>query len=165
MNDLFILASRRRRFAATLIDALLVPSLTLLLVMITGVVEDAEDYINNLWMFWVLLLAIFSYLILNGYTLAHSGQTLGKKCLGIAIVTTPKDPQEFNEPTHKAPLWRLICIRALFFPLMFTVVVPTIFFLPLLDHLMIFTSSRRCLHDYAAGTSVIRCNQPKEPSP
>lgn len=160
MTETPTLATRRRRLAATLVDALLVPSLTLFLVMVTGVVEDAEDYATNLWMLWVLLLAISSYLILNGYTLARHGQTLGKKLFGIAIVaaTPSKGASGSSVPTaNLAPLWKLLCIRAVFFALMFTIVVPTFFIIPLLDHLTIFTRARRCLHDYAAGTFVIRC--------
>lgn len=152
MNNTVNLASRRRRLCATIVDAVLVPSLTIFLVMVAGVVEDAEDYTSNLWMFWVLLLAICSYLLLNGYGLWRTGQTLGKKLLGIAIVNKPTGDVE----PEVAPFWKLICIRALFFPLMFTIVVPTLFVLPLVDHLLIFAASRRCLHDFAASTVVIR---------
>ena len=157
MTETFMLASRRRRLAATLIDAILVPALTLFLVMVTGVVEDAEDYATNLWMLWVLLLAISSYLILNGYTLARHGQTLGKKLFGIAIVAATPSKTSSGSMKNLAPLWKLLCIRAVFFALMFTIVVPTFFIIPLIDHLLIFTRARRCLHDYAAGTLVVRC--------
>ncbi len=58
MTDGLVLAGRFRRLIATLIDAILVPSLTLVLVMIAGVVEDAEDYVDYWWIMWVLLLAV-----------------------------------------------------------------------------------------------------------
>ena len=79
------LASRGRRLLATTIDAILVPSLTILLVMLTDIVEDAADYADNAWIMHVLLLAIASYLLLNGYTLWRTQQTLGKKIMGIAM--------------------------------------------------------------------------------
>lgn len=151
MNSSVVLAGRWRRLGAWLIDAILVPSLTLFLVMVAGVVEDAEDYTNNWWMLWVLLIAIVSYLILNGYGLMRRGQTIGKQMMGIAIVSHMS-----AQNTIGAQLWKLIFIRALFFPVSFLIVVPPFLLLPLLDHLLIFRSNRRCLHDLLAGTMVIR---------
>ena len=153
MNNAPILAGRFRRLLATLIDAVLVPALTLALVMISGVVEDAEDYSGDGWQLRMLIsvfaLAVLSYLILNGYGLWRRGQTLGKQLLGIAIVQAPRqaDGHYVQRPT---PFWKLICIRAMFFPLLF-MVVPAI-----VDHLFALTRSRRCLHDLAAGTIVVR---------
>ena len=166
MTDEIVLAGRLRRLVATSVDAVLVPSLTLFLVMVAGVVEDAEDYIDNWWALWVLLLAITSYLILNGYGLWRRGQTLGKMLMGIAIVRadTVFNPQAGNSPEPLlTPLWKLICIRALFFPLMFAVVIPPYALLPIIDQLFVFGRRRRCLHDLAAGTVVVRValGQPK----
>jgi uncharacterized RDD family membrane protein YckC len=141
------LASRRRRLVATAIDAVLVPSLTLLLVMVTGVVEDAEDYADYWWILHVLLLAIASYLLLNGYGLWRSQQTIGKRALGIAMVSAAGTPVAW---------WRLVLLRAPFFALGFLVVVPPLAWIPLVDHLLIFGSQRRCLHDRIAGTHVVR---------
>lgn len=155
MSDGLFLAGRFRRLAATAIDAILVPTLTVVLVMITGVVEDAEDYIDSWWMVWVLLLAIVSYLLLNGYGLWRRGQTVGKQIMGVAIVPVSSGVagQYDRQP---APLWKLICVRALFFPLLFVSVVPWIAALPIIDQLLIFTKSRRCLHDLVSGTVVVR---------
>jgi uncharacterized RDD family membrane protein YckC len=141
------LASRRRRLLATAIDGILVPALTIVLVMLTDVVEDAEDYVDNVWMFHVLLLAIASYLLLNGYTLWRTQQTLGKRALGIAMVAAAGTT---------IPWWRLVVVRAPFFAFMYLVVVPPLALLPLIDHLMIFGKGRRCLHDRLAGTVVVR---------
>lgn len=141
------LASRLRRLVATSIDAVLVPSLTIVLVMLTGVVEDAEDYVDNWWILHVLLLAILSYLLLNGYSLWRTQQTLGKRAMGIALVATAGSA---------APWWRLILVRAPFFALMFLLLVPPLTLLPLIDHLCIFGKRRRCLHDWLAGTDVVR---------
>src|SRR5512147_944524 len=107
MSDGLFLAGRLRRLVATLIDAILVPSLTLVLVMISGVVEDAEDYVDYWWIVWVLLLAVASYLLLNGYGLWRSGQTLGKRVMGVAIVAASPvgDGQYSRTP---APLWKLV---------------------------------------------------------
>lgn len=37
-----------------------------LLIIITGVMEHAEDYRNSMWMLHAFVLAVLSYLILNG---------------------------------------------------------------------------------------------------
>lgn len=146
-----MLAGRFRRLFATAIDALLVPALTLFLVMVTGTVEHAKDFSDNWWMLHILLLAILSYLLLNGYLLWRGGQTIGKYCLGIAII-----PQGATDTSTSPALWKLICIRAWFFPLLFITPLFPFGLIPLLDQLLIFTSARRCLHDYASGTQVVR---------
>lgn len=112
------LASRWCRLFATAIDALLVPGLTLFLVMLTGVVEHAEDFVDRWWVFHVLLLAIASYLLLNGYLLWRRGQTLGKALLGIAVIHAPADltcPPDGTFEFVPAAFWKLVCIRALSF--------------------------------------------------
>jgi len=103
------------------------------------------------------ILAILSYLLLNGLSLWRRGQTLGKRVMGIAIhkLTTGD-----SSDCAMAPLWKLVCVRALFFPLLFllpmAVLLSPIALLPIIDQLMIFTKNRRCLHDYASGTMVVR---------
>jgi uncharacterized RDD family membrane protein YckC len=160
MAETTIFAGRMRRLAATVIDAILVPFVTLILVAATGVVEHAEDYQDNAWMLHVLLLAIGSYLLLNGFGLWRSGQTIGKRLLGIRIASaaTAQASGERDQPTA-APFWRLILIRAWFFPLLFVVMIPWVAWLPLLDQGLIFTRKRRCLHDLLAGTVVLRVNR------
>lgn len=159
MSDQLPLAGRFRRLLATLIDMILVPSLSLVLVAAAGVMEDAEDYQNvGLMILWIFLLAVVSYLVLNGYTLWRRGQTLGKLALGVAIVPAQVGSSGAAEKQgyDPAPLWKLICIRALFFPLLFVAVVPWYALLPLIDQLFIFGKQRRCLHDLVAGTVVVR---------
>ena len=159
MSSAAVLAGRWRRLLATAIDATLVPMLTILLVMMTGVVEDAEDYADSMWVVWVLLLAVFSYLLLNSWGLWRRGQTIGKRLMGIAIVAA--------DTYDRAPLWRLLLIRAWFFPLLFLIpllaIVPWVALLPVLDQLLIFRRPRRCLHDLLAGTTVVR--MPVTPKP
>ena len=142
------LAGRGRRLVATSIDVLLVPGLTIFLAMITDVAENAEDYQSSTWIVHVFLLAVLSYLLLNGYLLATRAQTIGKWLMRITVVS--------HKTGERAPLWRLVLIRALFFPLLFLIVVPPVALLPLVDHLAIFGKKRRCVHDYVAGTSVLK---------
>ncbi|MEM9620499.1 MAG: RDD family protein [Pseudomonadota bacterium] len=162
MTEPLQLAGRPRRLLAWIIDAALVPALTVFLVMVTGVVEDAEDYADSWWMLWVLLLAIGSYLLLNGYRLWRYGQTLGKWCVGIAIVDAKPDAEldanlnaGVTSEYKVTAWWRLICLRAWFFPFSFAILIWPLLLLPLLDHLLIFGRKRRCLHDLVAGTQVV----------
>ena len=148
------LAPRWQRLLATLVDAVLVPALTLILVMLTNVAEDAEDYVDSMWMLHVLLLAVLSYLLLNGYTLWRRGQTLGKCLFGIMVIPAAvlTDPDAKIDP---APLWILVLVRAWFFAFLFVGVIPYFAWLPLLDQLFILRKNRRCLHDLISGTVVI----------
>ena len=158
MSNGLELAGRGRRLTATLVDAALVPSLTLFLVMVTGVVEDAEDFTDRWWVLWVLFLAIASYLLLNAVGLWRHGQTLGKRLLGIAIFAASNTRIEGNVG-KPAPFWKLVFIRALFFPLLFTIVVPSLAVLPVVDQAFIFGRRRRCLHDLLSGTIVVRLGE------
>ena len=100
------LAGRFRRLIATTTDAVLVPALTILLIMVFGVVEHAEDNSGGYsggysgdnsgrnsgdnsggnadyrLVAHMLGLAVLSYLLLNGYDLWRHGQTQGKKLCG-----------------------------------------------------------------------------------
>lgn len=155
-SNLF-LASRWRRLLATGIDAVLVPAITIFLVMVFDVVEQAEDFTDQWWAFHVLVLAIGTYLLLNGYTLWQSGQTLSKKLLDIAIVIQQQKP-DGEYALLPAPFWKLIAIRALFFPLLFVGIVPFLVWVPILILISIVGKQRRCLHDYASGTVVVKLN-------
>lgn len=142
------LAGRGRRLVATMIDMILVPALTALLIMITGVMEHAEAYRNSMWILNVFLLAVLSYLILNGYWLFTRGQTVGKRLMKVAIVASTTG--------ERAAFWKLVCLRAPFFPLLFVSIIPTLALLPIIDQAFVFRKNRRCVHDLAAGTSVVR---------
>ena len=148
------LAGRCRRLFATLIDLVLVPTLTILLVMMTGVMEDPEDYRNSAFVLPVFALAISSYLLLNGYWLFMRGQTVGKRLLSVAIVDHSSVDHSSGARAH---FWKLIVIRTLFFPFLYLTITPALIALvPLIDQFAIFTKQTRCLHDYAAGTRVVK---------
>ena len=142
------LAGRGRRFAATLIDLVLVPLLAILLMLVTGVLEHAEDWsAGAMPVMRMLGLAVASYVILNLWPLWARGQTAGKAILGIRIVSA--------KTGEKAPLWRLV-LRGLFFPTLYLIVSPYTAIVPLADQAFIFAKQRRCLHDLICGTSVVR---------
>lgn len=138
---------RGRRLLATIIDLILVFCFGLLLMLVTGALEDAEDFAGEYAWLRIPLLGVCSYLLLNTWPLWRRGQTLGKWILGIKI--TDKDG------TSRAPLWKLIGLRAVFFLAIYVTPTP-VGLLVIIDHLFIFGGNRRCLHDLLAGTTVVR---------
>jgi len=97
-----------------------------------------------------------AFLAINGYTLATRGQTIGKLIGKIQIV-------DFNS-SKLVPVWKLFVLRHLWkFPFgIITLLIPgsldtQIFWgITTIGILMIFGPARRCLHDYIAGTKVIK---------
>jgi uncharacterized RDD family membrane protein YckC len=142
------LAGRGRRLAATLIDMVLVPALAILLMLVTGVLEHAQDWApSGMPVMRMILLGLVSYLLLNLWLLWTRGQTIGKAALGIAIV-------DAKNGAHPA-LWRLF-VRGLFFPTLYLIVlVPYIALIPAIDQVLIFRKDRRCVHDWISGTAVV----------
>ena len=139
-----------RRIVATGIDLVVVPAVSFLVMWVSGVMEHAAAYAGNQPWIRGIGLGIVGYLIVNGWLLASRGQTLGKWITRIRIVTTDG---------HKPSWWRLIFIRALFFPLMYLpllyAVVGLFALLPFIDVLHALRADRRCIHDMAAGTRVV----------
>ncbi|MFK2892733.1 RDD family protein [Dyella flagellata] len=84
-------------------------------------------------------------LIFNLVLLHRSGQTVGKRMLGIKIVRTDGNP---------ATLLRIIFLR--WFPIGVLGRIPLVGpLVALANVLVIFGSERRCIHDYIADTIVI----------
>jgi uncharacterized RDD family membrane protein YckC len=101
---------------------------------------------------WFVLISLACYLGLwayQAYLRATRGQTIGKRAVGIRIVSY----DDLSNPGF----WRAVGMRDL---------VPGVigFFAGLLfwtvDHAFIFGSERRCLHDYMAATIVVRADMP-----
>ena len=140
-----------RRLVASAIDFVLVPLVSFLVMLVSGAMETADAYAGNqIWLRGVGL-GVAGYLLINGWLLHRRGQTVGKMVMGIMIVDATSG--------EKASWWRLILIRALFFPLLY---LPLLFsfvgflaLLPVLDQAFVLRSDRRCLHDLVAGTAVV----------
>ena len=139
------LASRWRRLCAAVIDYAVVPTVGVVLVLVTGAYEHAEDYVGYRPFLNGALLALASYAVVNGALLWRRGQTVGKAVLGIALRT----------PAGAAvPLWRCIARAAFFFSPLLLIHYAGV--LVLLDWAFIFGSKRRCLHDRLCATVVVR---------
>lgn len=142
------LAGRGRRFAATLIDVLLVPVFAIFLMLVTGVLEHAEDWTPEAMPYLrMILLGLASYVLLNLYLLWTRGQTVGKALLGIAIVDAKSGA--------RVPIWRLV-VRGLFFPTLYLIFSIYTLGIPLIDQALIFRKDRRTVHDWVSGTVVVR---------
>ena len=150
MSDERKLAGRGRRLAATLVDAVVVALFGLVLVMLTGAFEDAEDYAGEP-LPRIVALGFASYFIVNGLLLWRRSQTIGKALLGVVVVNA--------DSAEPASLWRMIA-RAPFFMATYGVFLAVFMtgavILPVLDHAFVFGRKRRCLHDLICRTDVVR---------
>ena len=140
-----------QRLVATGLDWILITVVTLLVILATGVLEHAEDYANvGQSAVNAVLCGLPAYLILNGWLLWTRGQTAGKAAMSLMIVD--------HQTGNCASLWKLLFVRALI-PV---VVIAVGFFwwllwlLVLVDFCFIFRKDQRCLHDWIAGTRVVK---------
>lgn len=91
------------------------------------------------------VLSFAAFVLVNGYFLKKSGQTIGKKIVGIRIV----------DLEDKVPSLATLLGRR-YFPIFFFNLVPVVGgLLALIDNLFIFRSNKRCIHDLIAKTRVI----------
>lgn len=141
---------RLRRFAATLLDLLILVPAALLIMLVTGLVESAEAWVMPQPIIRLSALAIGTYLLVNGYPLLKSGQTLGKRIMGIRLADAGS--------RQLLPAWRL-ALRAGIVPAI-ALLVSLQLLLPLyvIAALPIFGPAQRCLQDYLAQSVVIRAS-------
>ena len=141
------LAGRGRRLVATLLDALIAGVAFWLLTLVTPLSWAPPTGGTNLVRLLLLNLVVgfILFLVLHGYLLATRGQTIGKALLGIRIVRGDGSPASFG---------RIIGLRYL--PTTLIAWIPLVGALyALIDCLLIFRESRRCLHDNIADTVVV----------
>jgi len=93
----------------------------------------------------VIGLALLAYLVYSTILVFLYGQTLGKRMMGIRVVRMDGSRVAFS---------RFIFLRWL--PTFLMRLIPIVgWFVPLLDPLLIFRDSRRCMHDEIADTRVV----------
>ncbi|MEM7100135.1 MAG: RDD family protein [Pseudomonadota bacterium] len=138
-----------RRIVATGIDFILVPAISFVLMIVTGLMETADAYAGYQPWFRGVILGTTAYLLLNGWLLCRRGQTIGKWMTRIRVVTLNGDVPDW---------WNLILVRALFFPLLYLPVlypmVGIFAVVPFIDLAFAISAQRRSLHDLVAGTRV-----------
>lgn len=95
-------------------------------------------------------LPVLAFLALHGYLLSRYGQTLGKRMLGIAIVTLDNRVPDFFPLIIQRYLTQWVAGQ-----------VPVVgVLLRLVDVIFIFRPDRRCIHDHLAKTKVIDLSIP-----
>ena len=142
------LAGRGTRLLGAVIDGVLMTVLFLPWVFLTPYWSEVmKGEVSLTHQVQGLLVSLGIYLVLNGYLLAQHGQTIGKRVLGMRIVSA-RDGQIL-------PLWKVALLR--YFAFVLIAQIPWIgALLSLVNPLPIFREDRRCLHDHLAGSKVIR---------
>ena len=151
MNDSVSGELRMQRMAATGLDWALITVVTLLVILATGVLEHAEDYANvGRSTVNAVLCGLPAYLILNGWLLWTRGQTAGKAAMSLMIVD--------HQTGNCASLWKLLFVRALIPVVVIAAgfIWELLWLLVLIDFCFIFRKDQRCLHDWIAGTRVVK---------
>lgn len=138
------LAERRDRLWAKVIDNLIFAAAGIIAALLIPGLKDSSLLMPVMGLLGAVLLGFFAYQI---WLLTTQGQTLGKKVMGLRIVKTA-DMSNGGFVTN-------VLLRA--FASAAVTLVPifgTLF--AMADPLFIFREDRRCLHDYIAGTCVIK---------
>lgn len=131
------LATRGERFRAALADALLVA--IPYVIASTNQVPDAVRLVG--------LVGTFALLGVQLYWVSTLGQTIGKKLVGTRIV--------LKDTLQNGGFVTNVLKRGLVTGLLN--LVPGFF---LVDSLFVFREDRRCIHDFIAGTCVIKAGAP-----
>ena len=141
------LASRGSRLGAAVIDVLIAMVTFGLVAWLTPINIFKPSPGSALWLMLLenTVLGFVLFLAVHGYLLADRGQTVGKMLTKIRIV---------RSDGSKASFGRIVGMRYL--PTSVLASVPVVGGLyGLVDTLMIFRASRRCLHDVIADTIVV----------
>ena len=141
------LASRGQRLGAAMLDSIIAMVWTIPLGLYLGVWSAAFRQ-QPIPFQKSLLMAVLGFVLFMGVNspfLRSNGQTIGKKLVGIRIVS-----MEYAVPD----LWRIILLR--YAPISLAGLIPVVGPLAsFVDILFIFGASRRCVHDLIAGTQVV----------
>lgn len=146
------LAGRGSRFLAALVDAIIGAGVFWLVLQVPSlqVLQRAqlEASRESMWS-WTplsLLLGALVFLVVQAWPLVTRGQTLGKMLFRLRIV---------RSDGSKPEAWRLLGLRyGVGLLVNMNAALLTIY--SLVDSLLIFRASRKCLHDSIADTQVIK---------
>jgi uncharacterized RDD family membrane protein YckC len=145
-----IQATRMQRLLAAIVDGILLVLILVGLMFATiGLQGFNENAADPSWTFTLIsaLIGIALFLALNGVLLVKYGQTIGKRLLNIKITDLNGDL-----PTVKGHLLKRYGVYLILQHIPF--VGP---FLSIGNIVIIFGKKKRCGHDFAAGTIVLKC--------
>jgi uncharacterized RDD family membrane protein YckC len=135
------LASRGSRLWATVLDGLVTFAVCLPPILLSAMSGYDEDVFSGIALIAMLVLWIYQWVLVS-----KTGQTLGKRWAGIRIVKANGSPVSFVSAVLVRS-WAFSLITSL--PWLGTII-------GLADMVCIIGDERRCLHDYLAGTIVVR---------
>jgi len=137
------LASRGHRFAAAIVDLLIMIIALIPFFLFFGFEKLEEESLEM--MAYGFLYGLGAMLILNGYLLYNYAQTIGKYYMGIRVENLDGSQAAFSKILFKRIL-----------PMQIVTLIPTVgdIIAGLVNPLFIFGKERRCLHDYIAQTKV-----------
>ena len=142
------IASRLKRFTAAMIDGLLGMLVSLPVFNHFNIWEAirTQQEIPASVSYGLALFGVVMFFVLHGYLLFHYGQTIGKRIIGLAIVTLTDEKPPFAAliVNRYLPQWVVGFIPGLG-PLLAIADVTHIF----------FNHQNRCVHDLIAKTKVI----------
>lgn len=144
------LADRGARLGAVLLDGLCVGLIYLplyLLVIVKFVSPDGGFGIGKYFLTTAIgaVLCFGIFLALNYVLMNKSGQTIGKRLVGLRVVSDSGEQASFAAQLKRYAFMYLLRV------------IPGVGNLVLLvDDLCIFRDSRKCLHDDVAGTIVVK---------
>jgi uncharacterized RDD family membrane protein YckC len=139
------LASRASRLGATLLDVLMIAGIGIIAaIAIPSIAQGSEGAsMAAISLMGVLFVALAAA---NVYFVYKNGQTLGKKALSIKVVRSNGERASFP---------RIFFMRYLSVTLLGAI--PLVgYIISLVDALLIFRQSQKCLHDDIADTVVIK---------
>lgn len=141
------LASRISRLLASFIDGLTIAVVTLPLMYFTGGFDGVSTGQQPpfLYSLGIGIVGMVVYFAINWNFLSSAGQTIGKKIMGIKVVTLDGELPTMGNHFLKR--------YAVYFLPGQVPVAGQIF--SIVNILFIFGPQRRCIHDFAAGTKVV----------
>lgn len=142
------MATRWSRLWSSLIDSLTIMAISIPTMHFTGGLEMITQGIQPSFIYNISIaaLAISVFFIINFKLLKTQGQTIGKKTLKIKIVDLDGNLPDFNTQILKR-------YATYFLPGQIPVAGQ---FFSLINILFIFGKKKRCIHDFVAGTKVIK---------
>ena len=97
-----------------------------------------------------LFIVYFLLMYIQVLFLVKSGQSIGKKLLKIRI-------SQFHNPNETPGFFKIIILRIVINDLIYLIPIIGLIYL-VLDYGFALSKSRRCIHDYIAGTVVTKVN-------
>lgn len=166
-------AGRRQRFLAVLIDSIILSAVLYFIFLLIIFIlfdsqgenlvlsmEEFDQYMVSFYfdissinllngvVYLIMIVPLVSWLIINGYFLAKTGQTIGKMILNIAI----RDKDTLEVPS----LSRIVLKRYLIFDAVQLINFPLYIIVDIIDVLSIFRQDKRMIHDLIANTIVVQ---------